>query len=777
MNKPDWRKIAAGVAIAVAVAYMGRGLETTTVQEVPTVKPIPPCIFTMLDSRNVDYQKVYPELGALGGWAKFYWDDMNPQRGQYDWTTPDAYLRAAAAMTVTLEDGSIIPKPVGLCFATWEMLTTSSRIGVNRTPVWVGNYVQLSSCYDPDGAGGCLPFCTPRWSEPVWQGFFDDFIMEAGKRYNNNPEFANLAFMLISTGADDETVERKDNYGCKYYSGNTFSFDKWVERIMGTYSRAFPNLSCFIQTTVHGSVVLADLARTFPSQSVGLKFNGATMDVENAEVRRDGVLVGGLLGYGVLNDGVLPSGFEPKHGEDEKGIYRMIMESLSAKPTMWDIQLPNIITAGKTKAVFGVDVLGILRRYLGKTSIDAPAAWVMLRGTGKKDDCWTPSGASYLQCNGPDKDDISYYMDRVDAPGARPVLLIAEKLTQIPIAARNHPFGWQSARRTDRASGNTAMAFKLDNRFIASSWVVTATVVANGDEIGLEYLSVSGVTETIWQVVGGTVGEWTSVSWAVVSPLREFRIISKSKDFIAHMVMAERFGVIGPTPVQPNTPTNTASAPTSTLTRTPTRTPTVAGKPLCSSCAVGGEPCAPGLICYKGFDGRYRCVDALSPNGSSTNCINQVGTPSPVATPTRTATGTPTRTATVAPTIDCCQRLEATVVALQATVEALTTSVTGYATWYAPTGSPTRLGMAYDGTSMTMAVPWQWWEQYRGRMATVTSMATGKSVDVMINDSGLLLEAGTFGGDYIIADLSPAAFEAIGHRLSEGRVMVLVDIR
>ena len=122
----------------------------------PTVKPLPPVVFVMLDWfngdwGNPDYRFSYvdkaghrqdfrghPEWGALGGWTPFKWSDLNPSPGVYDWSKPDAYIRAAAAMRVTLPDGSVIPKPVGISVELWAQETVSGRIGETYIPSWVG---------------------------------------------------------------------------------------------------------------------------------------------------------------------------------------------------------------------------------------------------------------------------------------------------------------------------------------------------------------------------------------------------------------------------------------------------------------------------------------------------------------------------------------------------------------------------------------------------------------------------------------------------------------
>jgi hypothetical protein len=132
---------------------------------------LPPVIFVMLDWfngdwGNPDYRFSYidqygyrqdfrghPEYGALGGWTAFEWRDLNPGKGYYDWSKTDKYIKDAQSMRVTLDDRSVIAKPVGISVQTWAMEDLDNQIGINYTPGWVATEMgtSASTCYDPDG--------------------------------------------------------------------------------------------------------------------------------------------------------------------------------------------------------------------------------------------------------------------------------------------------------------------------------------------------------------------------------------------------------------------------------------------------------------------------------------------------------------------------------------------------------------------------------------------------------------------------------------------------
>jgi len=487
---------------------------------------LPPVIFVMLDWMNGDWanadysytfvdrwghwQEVqgHPEYGALGGWAEFYWDEMNPRKGVYNWTKADQYIKKAQAMRVRLPDGRVVAKPVGIAVATWVMDENAYRIGTNRTPHWVASESgdSIISCYDPDGPWGpCKPFCTPRFSNTVWQYWFDQFIFAMGRHYDNNPEFYNLAFIVIATGADAETIERKNMHDCIYYGGNSPSFNDWVAHIMETYNRAFPNTPQFIQSTVHSIHYHAEQAAAFPSQMTGVKVGGLKVDVPNAEVRYDNVLVGGVTGFSKLWHQVIPTGYEPKHANGIEGSYWFFMEGLCTHPYMFDIQLPNIRDTYLAEQRTGFPILDFVRKHLGKTPQNTPDVWIVLRDTYEQDITWTGSDG-IVRTYGPHHGDFEYWLYRSDsAPGSRTVALLGSDLiAELPSPARDHIYGWHSTRRTDEATGHPYMSFDVDDRYPYTgqvpkaaggqvSWEITVTFVNHGtDKLSLEYVDYYG---------------------------------------------------------------------------------------------------------------------------------------------------------------------------------------------------------------------------------------------------------------------------------------------
>lgn len=100
---------------------------------------------------------------------------------------------------------------------------------------------------------------------------------------------------------------------------------------------------------------------------------------------------------------------------------------------------------------------------------------------------------------------------------------------------------------------------------------------------------------------------------------------------------------------------------------------------------------------------------------------------------------------------------------------------TGYATYYTAgscrqegnSGVLTASGERYDESKLTCALP----HRYFGKSYKVTSLTTGRSVVVRHSDYGPGRVPRSKG---VVVDLTPAAFKALGHPLSAGKIKVEV---
>jgi len=654
---------------------------------------LPPVIFVMLDWMNGDWSnpdyylryvnrwggweevRGHPEWGALGGWKAFLWKDLNPQKGVYDWTLIDEYILDAQEMQVTLPDGSVIAKPVGIAVQTWTSDETETQIGINHTPSWVASEGggAITSCYDPDGASGpCKPMCTPNFGNTVWQYWFDQFILAMGRRYDNNPDFYNLSFVLIATGFDDETNERKNVGGCTYYTSNSLAFDNWVKHVMETHNLAFPNTPQFVQATLHGLQAFSAHAASFPSRMTGVKNNGLEIDFVGNEVRYDGVLVGGILGFSQLYHEQIPTGYEPKSGVPVRGTYWLLIEGLSAHPYMFDLQYPVIDATYQAEVETGFPIMNFVRNHLGKVVEDTPDVWIVLRETTKSDTCWRGSADGIYKCYMPHHGDFEYWLYRRDTPpGSRTVALTGDARNELPALARDHTYAWHSTRRTDQGSGNPYMSFDVDDRYPYAghvpkaaggpvSWTITVTLVNNGtDTFSLEYLDYYGnlVERRVTKGAAlGPVGSWVDYTFRLDDAYfanglpggMDFRIDCNNdgNEYIHRLIVrGEGLRLPTPSPTRTRPPTKTRTpTPTPTITRTPTDTPTSTPTRTASP-----TPTITPTWTNTATPTSTRTATA-TPTGTLTP-PTPTQTPTPSATPTKTLTPEPSPTMTNTPVL------------------------------------------------------------------------------------------------------------------------------
>ena len=638
LHSHRWSWLAA-IATTLAAVVASVLLVSCAAKPTPSATPVPPktapvtgavdtspanlspVIFVMLDWMNGDWgnpdyewsyvdrwgyrqdYKGHPEYGALGGWAPFHWDDLNPQQGVYDWSLADRYIIDAQNMQVILPNGDVVAKPVGIAVEVWAMEELDNRIGEMYIPSWVTYQCgSCTSCYDPDGiAGYCKPFCTPKYTDSCWQYWFDQFIIAMGQHYDDNPEFYNLEWINIATGCDEEVVERKDVHGCAYASGDTPAFLAWVDQVMETYNLAFPNTVQVIQSTLHSIHYNAQLVASFESKMTGVKVNGLEVNHPNGEVYFDGVLVGGISGFSMVHHEEIPTAYEPAHGNGIAGSYWFFMEGLFAHPYMFDIQLPNIKDTYAAEQETGFPIMDFVRTHLGRTLQNTPDVWVVLRrGTGPES-CWLGSDGIY-RCYGPHRGDFEYWLYHSDsAPESQTVPLVAEALRQVPLPARDHIYAYQSTRRTDQDTGNPYMSFDIDDGYLyvgqvpeaaggQTTWTITMTLVNNGtDTLSLEYKDYYGNPVERVVTKGTALGpsnQWVDYVWNLDDAYFnnglpggiDFRIdCNGDGDEIIHRLIVSAKGPPPPTPTvtrtRPPTATRTRTL-VPTRTNTPTHTPT-----------------------------------------------------------------------------------------------------------------------------------------------------------------------------------------------------------
>jgi len=539
------------------------------------VRQMPNVIYEMLDCSNLDFGQTHPEWGPVGGWRGF---------GNSPGCTggnAQNYIQAAKNMTVTLTDGTRIPKPVG--------------VGWRATTENINNWTFL-----------------------------------------NDPQYSNLAFIV----AESPSIYGEVTSSYTLADGVTQVEDTlpWAKIVMGPLSRAFPTIPIFFQSCGYASELLYE-AQTKNYPNIGVKCNGWYLDSDNAMSYysqsqysstpcrlADGILNGGAFGFASASYQTNLVGFEPKHGHSVEQWYWGIMQALSHHPDMVDVDTPDITKFSLFGQQYGFNLINFLSTHLGKTLTNTPNLWLVLRetqvsrvrecgsdnGTSPEgcDCCWRFSSSGTWVCVGPQRGNFSFWLYQKDnLAGGRTEVVNHQNL---PEPAKSHPYGLYTSRRTNQTGGQNFIYLDVDNNFRPSppqgmnlGWEVTATFVNQGsDKISIEYINKSG--QTIKQSISkgatlGVVSNWVDYKWTLTdadfSANRmngaDFRINSENDgDETVHRVIVNPVYI---TP--PSTPSSPPTHPTPTPGNWRTPTPTSTG---------GRNPTAvpsptPGLYFYPGW--------------------------------------------------------------------------------------------------------------------------------------------------------------------------------
>lgn len=585
----------------------------------PTVAPI---LYRMMKNDGEDFSITHSGIGPTGDGIWCYWGELNPGQGQYNWSKIDGPLAANAGQTVTLLDGTVIPKPLNLnIFYHTGGGSAATGWFTDWTPDWLypGTYVinGREAGYKVQSGGQWAAI--PWYDKSVWRDAVGQMIRAVGERYGDNEQ---LQAVVIATGLDGETQLAKETTG----GGATINWTnacfgppetnaiphyfrtRAIPTIMASYRQAFPDKALFINAAPGGSDIRQDVGPIAASHSpkIGLKHSGLAVDMQgHTGYAGDGTTrvtldtVSTYTGHFGSWDHIriysetLPIWLESAYGlySVEWGYWALIA-GLHYHPDAIDLHenwfemMPD-------------DILYWVQGYLGKDYTNAPDTWTALRDT---EYAKTESGDDY-QSGHPG--DWCYYLYRMDGkPGGNTVRLYKADL---PTAAQNHIYGRQ-ARRTDQANGQQYIYLNVDDRYpyagqVPASetngkvyWDITLKFVNRGtDTLAVQYKNYAGeiVTQTIRKGASlGAANTWVEQTLRITDGYltnnlegADFRIWSGNdgEDEIVHMVVAKGTWATGeeptitPTPTASHTPQATTTA--TPITETPTATATEAPLP------------------------------------------------------------------------------------------------------------------------------------------------------------------------------------------------------
>jgi len=639
---------------------------------IPPTYPTPaPILYAMHDWYNRNWQALDPGYGPVGSHYVVYWGHINYKYGAYDWSKFDEYLDAASTMTVTLNSGEVISKPVILVVSIYG----SYGIGwpylyYEGTPGWVYDLIDAYEKRPVLGGrkvgyllapSGCTPTSAPMYDHPIYQQALRDMIFAFGARYDKDPR---VHAVLIANGIDDETAATKFDRktGCDYPRALRNYVTEWeylefLKKTIDWYREAFPTKPLYLQFAAAPWHLRREIAEYAASKNppVGLKSNGLWPDHEAYFGYRS------LSGKGTVEiidvySTSVPIAFEPwyfSYGPEHA--YWTLLNGIAHHADFIDVQV--IEERGSyLKHLQQSGQLDFIVSHLGKTITDTPDVWIVLRDTE-----YPKESVTYPGWSSGEYGDWDFWLYRPDGiPGARTVVV---RKRELPSPAREQVFG-RISRRTDEESGNPYMAFDVDDRWPFAGrkpqsapggevWYEVEVIFLNHfpedrpDTLSLEYKDYQGrwVTRTITKSLAlGPLDTWVTYTWTLTDACFANMLLPQGLDFrlssngdgdeYVHRVVV-RGHWVPPTPTPTPTPSPTVTptptpSPTPTLTPTPTPspTPTLTPSPTATSTPTASPIATP----------------------TSTHTPTPTSTPTPTVTPTPSLTVTPTRTPTHTPT-------------------------------------------------------------------------------------------------------------------------------
>jgi hypothetical protein len=487
-----------------------------------------PGFYAARDNRNLDPN----EYNLVGGHQSFYWDRLNPADGLYDWGPIDSFINAqvsngkrAAIGIITFNgranDGNPHDPPI-------------------RVPQWVFN----------KGAGkvNCSGFEIPRYWSTVYLAEYRKFVLALGARYDGHPH---IEFVQIGVGKFGETQPCDDlDNACVRSALMADGLTEWswagiVNQITDMYADAFkqtitllPNSPRFYSEGDRGT-----WTRHAISRGVGLFPAGLYAVQEWVDLRRHPTLSGSgkydlLLEQaeaGNVNPWV-PVAFEMYEymTPDAITFFWGVVAGLSRRADYITAERNVLYQGGAgdptvTPLYGNIATIGWANQYLGKQIDETPSVWVALRETGYRDNFY-PQKGNYSWWLIQD-DSISQgrtvpttYLPKRNIVHPADYDFYGEAAVVNPNVETNQSFlgpskeGW-ICRRTDQASNNRYMYFKIDDRYMyggpAEATISVRYFDRGFDSWQLQYDAVGDAYKVAGTISKGGTNAWKDAVFTV----------------------------------------------------------------------------------------------------------------------------------------------------------------------------------------------------------------------------------------------------------------------
>jgi hypothetical protein len=585
--------IALALAGAVAGGYLTLPAVLADAIDARSFAPAPG-VYIARDWKNLPKATYSP---AIGGQNTFTWAQLEPHEGQYAWSALDSFIAAEAAQGKK---------------ASFSITTYNGRIqGGMETPIWVYNQWYGGDSHAALDAGG--GWLIPRYWDAHFLEKYGNFVRALAARYDLD---VRVAWVQIGTGLYGETQPADDSDDAAVKAAMTADFgitadwqfaDQWIaaaNQITDIFANAFTHKPLFL-------MYAPTFARACERQALTDYAAGRGVGLFHAGLRPDanGTIfpaASGQQGCGQYDpmaawQGAVPLAFEadPFQFHNPIETYWGILSALDKHVDYLNLDYRLFINETTGLPISdNLNSFTFANRYLGKSITNTPSVWVALRDhrqpfeydPGFYEDTWYPQWGNY-----------SFWLYQDDsAPASQTVTETSDIHVTAPTYDARLPQTKESwvTRRTDQATGNPSMAFRIDPGYMnggVNAVTVTVTYLDLGtDKWSLAYDSVNGEAQA---TPSGSANPWVQKAntraWKkavfVITNGRfakslpgaiDLRIDSRGDgDEWIHLVDVAKISSQPPSPTVTGSPQPTSTpswTPTSTraATNTPTLTPT-----------------------------------------------------------------------------------------------------------------------------------------------------------------------------------------------------------
>ena len=443
---------------------------------------IAPGLYAARDYYNLSPNS-YPIVGAH---RSFYWNELEPNEGDFAWWKIDEYIAEQAA---------------GGKKTAFGISTYNGRFGGISVPTW------FSSAY-PYAIVTLLGHQIPRYWHATYLEKYGNFIRALGQHFDGNP---NVSWIQIGTGLYGENQPSHDDYDACLQSAGLDSV-AWVtasNAITAVYTQAFHNTPVLFQFAPR---YLADWERVTCSdyaaaQGAGLMHDGLVADRDKAFGSNNQCNNGaGHWDPIVKYWQTAPISFETYqfYLPTATDVYWGILNGLAKHADYLNLDKCLLNQCDENEQVIqpfaprteNFPVFRFANRYLGKTLQTTPSVWTVLRET------------EYTFC--PDAGNFQFwlYLDTDVAGG----LTVAEWNVGAYKEGRY-------TRRTDSANGSRYMYFNVDDGYIynnSPSAVITVRYLDKGtDRWQLQYHATSETYKLAGEVQKLNTNSWLTATFTL----------------------------------------------------------------------------------------------------------------------------------------------------------------------------------------------------------------------------------------------------------------------